>query len=48
MIFLAACGVVTPILGAFLHNIGAFIVLFNSARIVKGKYDLQKNETENA
>ncbi len=46
MIFLAACGVVTPILGAFLHNIGAFIVLFNSARIVRGSYDAEKEAGE--
>ncbi len=41
MIFLAACGVVTPLVGAFLHNVGAFIVLFNSARIVREKYDVE-------
>ena len=44
MIFLAAIGVVTPILGAFLHNAGAFIVLFNSARVSKA--DLKKAEKE--
>jgi Cd2+/Zn2+-exporting ATPase/Cu+-exporting ATPase len=32
LIALAACGVVTALSGAVLHNAGAFIVLFNSAR----------------
>ncbi len=35
MIFLAAAGVVSPVTGAFLHNIGAFVVLLNSGRILK-------------
>ncbi len=35
MIFLAAAGVISPVTGAFLHNIGAFIVLINSGRILK-------------
>jgi Cd2+/Zn2+-exporting ATPase/Cu+-exporting ATPase len=34
MIFLAGAGIVTPIMGAFLHNIGAFIILINSGRIM--------------
>jgi Cd2+/Zn2+-exporting ATPase/Cu+-exporting ATPase len=34
MIFLAGAGIVTPIAGAFLHNIGAFIILLNSGRIM--------------
>lgn len=34
MVFLAAAGVVTALSGAFLHNIGAFIVLFNSGRLL--------------
>jgi cation transport ATPase len=37
MIFLAALGAVTPVMGAFLHNAGAFIVLFNSARVLRQK-----------
>ena len=37
MIFLAATGVVTAIAGAFLHNIGAFLVLFNSGRLLRNK-----------
>lgn len=35
LIFLAAGGIVGAISGAFLHNIGAFIVLCNSGRILK-------------
>ena len=34
MIFLAGAGIVTPIAGAFLHNIGAFFILINSGRIL--------------
>lgn len=35
MIFLAAGGVIGALSGAFLHNIGAFVVLGNSGRILK-------------
>ncbi len=35
MIILSAFGVITPIVGAVLHNVGAFVVLINSARILK-------------
>ncbi len=35
MIFLAAAGIISPVTGAFLHNIGAFVVLLNSGRILK-------------
>ena len=35
MILLSAFGIITALMGAFLHNIGAFIVLINSARIMK-------------
>ncbi|HML38485.1 MAG TPA: cation-translocating P-type ATPase [Bacillota bacterium] len=35
MIFLAAGGIIGAIFGAFLHNIGALIVLCNSGRILK-------------
>ncbi|WP_461255758.1 heavy metal translocating P-type ATPase [Treponema sp. R80B11-R83G3] len=31
MIFLAGAGIITPIAGAFFHNIGAFLVLINSS-----------------
>jgi Cd2+/Zn2+-exporting ATPase/Cu+-exporting ATPase len=34
MIFLAGAGIITPLAGAFLHNIGAFIILVNSGRIL--------------
>ncbi len=35
MMVLAATGLVTPLVGAFLHNIGAFVILINSGRITK-------------
>jgi heavy metal translocating P-type ATPase len=35
MMFLAGVGIITPLTGAFLHNAGAFMVLFNSARLLK-------------
>ena len=35
MIFLSAFGIVTAISGSLLHNIGAFLVLLNSSRILK-------------
>ena len=35
MMLLAATGIVTPIIGAFLHNIGAFVILINSGKITK-------------
>ena len=44
MIFLAAIGAISPILGAFLHNAGAFIVLFNSARVSKPVKEKEKTE----
>ena len=47
MIFLAAIGVISPILGAFLHNAGAFIVLFNSARVSKPAPDKQEEKRKN-
>jgi Cd2+/Zn2+-exporting ATPase len=34
MLMLAGVGLVRPLLGAFLHNIGAFMVLVNSARLL--------------
>jgi len=36
MIFLAGAGIVVPIVGAFFHNIGAFLVLLNSSRVSQG------------
>jgi P-type E1-E2 ATPase len=38
MMILAATGIVTPIAGAFLHNIGAFIILINSGKITRSKH----------
>ena len=35
MIFLAGAGIVTPITGALLHNLGAFIILLNSSRVIR-------------
>jgi Cd2+/Zn2+-exporting ATPase len=37
MIFLAGAGIITPIVGAFFHNIGAFLVLINSGRVLSNK-----------
>jgi len=34
MIFLAGAGIVSPIAGAILHNLGAFIILINSGRVM--------------
>ena len=34
MIFLAGAGILPPIAGAFFHNIGAFLVLINSGRVI--------------
>ncbi|MBP5174125.1 MAG: cation-translocating P-type ATPase [Clostridia bacterium] len=35
MIILSAFGLITPVFGAFFHNIGAFAVLINSSRIMR-------------
>ncbi len=35
MITLAAIGLISPLAGAFLHNIGALLVLLNSARLLR-------------
>ena len=37
MIFLAGAGILPPIAGAFFHNIGAFLVLLNSGRVIQEK-----------
>jgi Cd2+/Zn2+-exporting ATPase/Cu+-exporting ATPase len=37
MITLAAAGVIGALLGAVLHNLGAFVILINSGRIIKLK-----------
>jgi len=41
MIFLAGAGIIPPIAGAFLHNIGAFLVLINSSRIISGRESIK-------
>ena len=33
-VWLASVGIVAPLLGALLHNVGAALVLFNSARLL--------------
>ena len=38
---LGGAGDLTPVGGAILHNVGSFIVLFNSARIVRAGDDLE-------
>jgi len=35
MILLAAMGIVSPITGALLHNLGALLILFNSSRLAR-------------
>jgi Cd2+/Zn2+-exporting ATPase/Cu+-exporting ATPase len=35
MIFLAGAGFLPPLAGAFFHNIGAFLVLLNSSRVIQ-------------
>ena len=35
MMILAAVGVIPALAGAFLHNIGAFVILINSSRILR-------------
>jgi len=44
MIFLAGAGVLPPLAGAFLHNIGAFVVLFNSGRVIQSEKTKSKNK----
>jgi len=45
MIFLAGAGIVVPIVGAFFHNIGAFLVLINSSRVMSNR-DSPKEKAE--
>lgn len=35
MITLASTGMINPLVGAFLHNVGAFLVLLNSSRLMR-------------
>jgi Cd2+/Zn2+-exporting ATPase/Cu+-exporting ATPase len=37
MILLSSFGIISPVAGAILHNIGAFSVLINSSRIIGKK-----------
>ena len=37
MIALSAFGVISALAGTMLHNLGAFVVLLNSSRILKNK-----------
>lgn len=39
MIALSAFGVISALAGSVLHNCGAFVVLLNSSRLLKGKFD---------
>ena len=41
MIGLAAVGLVSPLLGAFLHNLGSLVVIANSSRLV-GLFDREQ------
>ena len=36
---LSAFGVISALAGSLLHNCGAFVVLINSSRLLKTKYD---------
>jgi Cd2+/Zn2+-exporting ATPase len=37
---LAGFGLLTPVVGAILHNVGAFVIIFNSARLVRFGEDI--------
>jgi len=37
MIALSSFGVITALAGSVLHNLGAFVVLYNSSRILRRK-----------
>ena len=42
MIFLSALGIVSALMGSILHNVGAFIVILNSSKILKlNQYELK-------
>lgn len=38
---LSGFGILTPVIGAILHNVGAFVIIFNSARIVRFGEDMK-------
>jgi len=48
MITLATIGLMPALPGALLHNIGAFLVLFNSARIIRAEMNRESDELKNA
>jgi Cd2+/Zn2+-exporting ATPase len=43
---LSGIGMLTPVLGAILHNIGAFVIIFNSARLVRFGEELMPDDLE--
>lgn len=46
MIIFSALGYISPLAGTVLHNLGAFVVLINSSRILKTElWDLEKEES---
>lgn len=45
MMLLAAVGIIPALAGAFLHNIGAFIILINSSRILRSREEKQPEES---
>ena len=47
MISLAALGIMPALPGALLHNIGAFLVLFNSARLIRMEMNKESEEKKN-
>ena len=45
MIIFSALGYISPLAGTVLHNLGAFVVLINSSRILKTElWDIEKEE----
>jgi Cd2+/Zn2+-exporting ATPase len=44
MLLLAGMGIITSLLGSLLHNIGAFVVLVNSARLLRFESEHSPNE----
>ena len=46
MMILAAVGVIPALAGAFLHNIGAFVILINSSRILRRDGAVEDAEEE--
>ncbi len=46
MLVLAGIGVITPLVGAFMHNIGAFVVVFNSSRLLRFEHQSSAAEVK--